>query len=122
MRYDPSDPFSEEQLRRRVHKGAELLDEHYVRWEDAINLETLNVEHTDRCVLGQIGHHPEFSNGKDYHQMLPIIFADWTGDALESAEAHGFDIEAGGKFWTEEYEALTREWSRVVKERKDTHA
>lgn len=122
MRYDPADPYSLEQLVRRVEKGATLLDEHYVRWEDAIDLETLDIEHSDLCVLGQIGHHPEFSNGKDYHQMLPIIFADWTGDITESAETHGFDIETGGTFWQEQYEALTREWSRVIKERKEVHA
>jgi len=122
MNYDPNDSYHEEWIARRVKKGADLLDEHYVRWEDEIDTTILSTETTDRCVLGQIGRSKELSSGhSDYHDMVPIIFADWTGDANESAQAHGFDIE-GGDYWAEEYHALDIAWLGAIKERKEAHA
>ncbi len=119
MTFKPNDPYELERVQRRVKLGTTLLDEHYDRWHEAIDLAKLNMELTDRCVIGQISGHPDFGRpGRDYNDLLPFLFSDWTGDEAESAAAHGFDI-AGGEYWTEEYAALGHEWSGIIKERQD---
>lgn len=119
MNFNPSDPHSLDQVRERVRKGAELLDETYDRWWDAIDLDTLEIDHTDHCILGQLGKDSRFGSG-DYNHMRSLVFADWTGDEAESAEAHGFDIVGGNQYWEEEYAALTDEWKTPINERKNT--
>lgn len=125
MKYDPTDPRAQEDIERRVKRGATHLDELYDRWEDAIDLKTLSLDNSDLCILGQIGHHPEFSNGKDYFDMLPFIFPDAEGSVDEHGNSareavaveHGLDVEGHTHYWEDEYAALTKEWAVVIKER-----
>ncbi len=117
MTYDPTDPFAQGEIENRVKLGSELLDEHYVRWEEAIDLDTLSLELSDRCILGQIGGHKDFSGNRDFHGMIPLIFGDT--DLIDQAVAnHGFDIIGGGEWWEAEYAALTKAWTSAITERK----
>lgn len=115
MTYDPIDPFRGDQIRWRVKKGVELLDDHYDQWANAIDLDELDMETTRFCVLGQLG---VDTGDHTYNEMLDLLYSDWTGDQSESAQAHGFDTQVG-EHYEAEYKALDREWARVIKERQN---
>lgn len=41
-------------ITERVAKGAAFLDEHFTGWWERIDLNTLNIDSCDNCVLGQL--------------------------------------------------------------------
>ena len=119
MTYDPTDPFAQQEIENRVKLGSELLDEHYTHWEEAISLDTLDLEDSTTCPLGQIGGHKDFSGNKNFFGMVPLIFANTDpGHIDQMVFDHGFDIIGGGDYWVEEYEALTKAWTSAITERK----
>lgn len=56
-----------EDLTLAVKKGAHLLDEKYPEWHQSIDLDTLNLQRADLCVLGQLGraHYGSFDSEVD---------------------------------------------------------
>ncbi len=118
--YNPTNPFAQGEVENRVKLGVELLDEHYDRWEDAINLEALDLENAYLCVLGQIGSHSHFSGNRDFHTMLPLVFANTEPEHMDRVVyEHGFDIIGAGEYWSEEYDALEKAWTSAITERKN---
>lgn len=107
-------------VRERIQRGAELLDDHYTRWEDAIDTSILELADVLKCVLGQIGGDPEFHGQRDYDAMLPIVFPETEthDERREISASHGFDVTTDAWDAEQEYEALTHEWVRLIEERK----
>jgi hypothetical protein len=118
-------------IAERVALGAAFLDEHDPPWWREIDLETLDLGSGDRCVLGQrcplevltawLGSAPE--DGEDhefrYHAYAGMLtgFSRTERDALEDwAIARGFNRPFGDA--DSEYDDLTAEWARVIRERR----
>lgn len=103
-----TNPSSELQIeiRDRVKKGTEWLDDKRPNWEDEIDLVTFDMNSMEHCVLGQ-------------------VFPGW--DELTHSPANqslGWLSERG--FWLLEhfyhnggasYGDLQKEWTRVIEER-----
>ena len=105
----------------RVAAGA-YLDEHDPEWwrpdvERAIDLDTLNLESSNNCVLGQ---RCPVENADDeylaYASYLaeipedrPFTIDNWAVPLGFQADPHAFKTE---------YKALTAEWTRVITERR----
>ena len=108
----------------RVAAGAAFLDEHDPDWwradvERAIDLETLNLESSNNCILGQRcpleGHLPD--RYMAYGSMLAGIRGN--GFAVDAwARPLGFQADPDSDQWEGEYDLLTVEWSRVIRERR----
>lgn len=88
----------------RVARGARRLDvAGPANWIDRINVETLDIRTTGRCVLGQV--YGEFIDGAD---VLDLPF-----DGPAGVSAHGFDATATtGPLagLDDEYDALAAAW------------
>jgi hypothetical protein len=75
------DAVSDELLRERVERGAEYLDEDWPDWPERIDLETLDLNGGDRCVLGQL-----FGGFREGREIL--------GLSLAVTRVLGFNYEA----------------------------
>jgi hypothetical protein len=105
-------------LADRVAQGAALLDFKVPGWEQRINLDTLDIQMTTACVLGQVfGDHVDpYEYGADYlllhdayqHPDAPVMVAH--GFAAPDT-LHDPDVEA--TVWAD----LTAEWKRVIRQR-----
>lgn len=83
-----------EDLILTVKKGAHLLDEKYPKWHESIDLDTLELQRADLCVLGQLGraHYGSYDsevgylgiNPREYGFDLPM---EWTEDGWEELTA-----------------------------------
>jgi hypothetical protein len=118
----------------QVAAGMAYMDEHDPPWwradvERAIDLDTLALDQTDRCVLGQRCPLTVLASrvGLDVAELQPVDFGEayqayarhlsrLSGLAFhEWAVAHGF-ITADGD--AENWGDLTAEWKRVIGERR----
>jgi hypothetical protein len=124
-------------ITERVAAGAAFLDEHDPDWwkagvERAIDLDSLDLAETSRCVLGQrcplevlssyIGHPVEWLDDHDrdhgydaylrYLCKLPSSF-----ERLDWAAARGF-ITEDDEDEADSWDDLTAEWRRVIAERR----
>jgi hypothetical protein len=118
----------------QVAEGAVFMDEHDPGWwrEDvprAINLETLALDQTDRCVLGQrcpltvlasrVGREVaelEYIDFGEAYYAFACHLSGLSGPAFhEWAVAHGF-ITADGD--AENWAGLTDEWKRAIGDRR----
>lgn len=124
----------------RVAAGAAFLDERDPDWwkadvERPINLGALDLARGDSCVLGQrcpaaalaawLGAPPEFSDDHEfrynaYAQLLSgLPSAGEATELNEWAAAFGFQaLQSSGIYTREDYDALTREWRRVIAARR----
>jgi hypothetical protein len=99
-------------IAERVAAGAAWLDEHRPGWVDRINLDTLDLSDTCKCVLGQ-----------EYGRFV-------LGDDLildEGSESHllGFDVDElrqDGQYAGKQYAALTAAWRELVLARREAAA
>lgn len=62
---DPPEQTTEDMPGERVNAGAAYLDGRNPVWFDAINLETLDMEHPCLCILGQLA--GNYSSGYDLY-------------------------------------------------------
>jgi hypothetical protein len=85
-----------------VRRGARLLDREAPGWERKIDLDTLDLEHTCNCVVGQVY--------GDYDEGIEQL----DGDAESHPERYGFDIDPAADY---EYESLTERWRGFLKRR-----
>lgn len=122
----------------RVAAGAAFLDEHDPEWwradaERAIDLDRLNLNYGDSCILGQrcpmetlrfhLGYEPD-EEDDDYEFKYVAYAGEISGlpttgvrDALEAwAVSHGFNKPFGND--KAEYTDLTAEWRRVIEMRR----
>lgn len=67
------------EIKLRVRAGMALLDKERPDWRDAINLDELDLQHCEKCILGQV-----FSNFMAGCRILGI-----TG----KANSYGFDVD-----------------------------
>lgn len=98
---------------QRVESGAALLDEFVPGWEGGVDEGTLNIDHMEKCVLGQLFgdfckvYYPHMGSGK---RSMP----------------RGLRERIRGKVWElgfglrndEDMDDLTDEWVRVILKRR----
>lgn len=96
-----------ERIEERVARGVGWLDANRTDWWDAIDLNWFILSSPCRCVLGQL-----------YGDYMDSPLVEEHGD--EAGVERGFN--AGGGEWKDatfaEFEALEREWRRVIAERR----
>lgn len=97
-----------------IREGASFLDDLYPQWYKKIDLEKLDLEHTDNCVLGQLG--PVIGvRHRDYFRALSeLAYLYDLGDREKWAMDHGFYLEDGDDH---EYHKLTNKWKRAIRYR-----
>lgn len=104
----------------RVCRGVAFLDENVPGWETMIDLDDLDLEKTERCILGQLWNvqHGKSRSGEGaFYRQLREFFPDeddWERDRL--AVRHGFDTLIGNNSTIEDaYDRLTFAWRRVIR-------
>lgn len=90
-----------ETVAARVAAGAAWLDENRPGWEGSIDLETLDMQNSCRCILGQL-------DGDFYDALARMCFSEKVRGAW--SVAHGF--EPG---WDDPWSALDEAWISLVK-------
>lgn len=96
----------------RVKQGMALLDEkHGPEWVDRIDVDTLNLRDSCRCVLGQL-------NGGDYDRGLSAVGIN-PHTKYDTAEdiANGFDLPCSDPFGVD-YSPLTTAWKHAILARR----
>lgn len=100
--------------RARVRAGAELLDKRVPGWAGNVDLPTLDVSSSFKCVLGQLGSRRGY--GLDcYLGMVEDL--GLVGSESDTV-AHGFSAPWKQHGLEGEYEELTRLWRKEVLERR----
>lgn len=94
--------LKEIQIRRRVKKGARLLDEHMPGWVEKIIPGRLDLASTSYCILGQT-----FSS---FTKGMTVLGVE------KSTEKYGFDLEASDP--DDGWEILDKAWIKEIKKRK----
>lgn len=104
-------------LRERVASGAEYLDEVYADWAATIDVDTLDLNGCDECVLGQL-----FGGFRDGMEQLGLTLSvtrvlgfnyearsngGWNGNPPGSVELERDEAERLRTFWLAEIERRT---------------
>lgn len=91
-----------------VAKGVAVLTERFGhKWFRSVDLDKLDMQNGDNCVLGQM------IPGFHFAKTAQVVF----GDSSEGAAMdHGFNVFGSDAKHT--YSDLTREWTRVISEAK----
>jgi hypothetical protein len=92
-------------IKERVKAGAALLDREEPGWEQRINLETLNLEESCCCVLGQL--FQGYSTG--------VARLDLDLEAEFSLGFYRFDPASDREY---SWDSLTRAWKALIRERR----
>lgn len=102
-------------VRERVERGANYLDEVDPEWYRRVDAETLELEHRDHCVLGQL--HGEFRLGLGRSNLISLSSAP---RASLSPTAYGFKcVEGVSDEWQQrDYALLDEAWMDAVRERQ----
>lgn len=110
-----TDRITKAQVRARVHRGAEYLDEVDPGWHARVNARTLELEDGQHCVLGQL--HGGFRLGLGRSQVLSLSSAP---RASLSPVDYGFKcVEGVSDAWqARDYELLTAAWREAVRRRQ----
>jgi hypothetical protein len=91
-----------------VCRGVALLDEHVPGWEHQINLDTLDLVNTERCVLGQLwlAQHPRTRDRyAAYDKMCKALKLPGIENEIEFGFTVGLSDDGGGRWvW------LTKAW------------
>jgi len=93
---------------RRAKRGAEILDREFPGWEHQINLMTLEIRSSQRCVLAQVGRHHK----KTMTDMVEVLF-----DRLQflTLRDHGFAIDAQDAWdWEAAEVRMRRAWTAEI--------
>jgi hypothetical protein len=106
--------ITEENVRERVRRGAEYLDDMDPGWHRRVDADTLGLEDGQHCVLGQL--HGDFRLGLGRSQVLTLSSAP---RASLSPVAYGFKcVEGVSDEWqARDYELLTQAWRAAVRAR-----
>ena len=97
-------------MTERVAAGAAWLDENQPGWWQRIDLATLDLASSCRCILGQLAP-PEILNDHRY-PTWPAILDHFT---LTDADVRlGFNVAPDGSSWAR----LTREWAGLIERRQ----
>lgn len=93
-------------LTERVKRGAKLLDTKYRYWYLSVDLDTLDINCTFRCVLGQL--YGRYRTGKSL-----------IGVPESKAFDYGFNLPTGTRPFVSK--ALTRTWKKEIKCRQKNY-
>lgn len=78
-------------VQERVHDGAAVLDDYAPGWRGEIDLETLDIELSTSCVLGQV-----FGSYPDGYHELALRAGNYSWLEPEYRAAHGFSVSPAG--------------------------
>ena len=92
-------------LKRRVNRGAQLLDEKSPGWYKDVNLTTLRMERPRYCVLGQL--YKSYGSGMD--ALFPVF------EEYDDEFHYGFNVDS--RFMLV-YNHLTKHWKKAIRERR----
>ncbi len=82
-------PVTKETIRRRVKRGAALLDERFPEWRTKVNPNRLAIKNCYHCVLGQLFEQPtRFPSG--FSVGLTRLFSEYH---YPGSYQHGFTLE-----------------------------
>jgi hypothetical protein len=102
-----------------VCRGVAFLDEHIPGWEKQIDLDTLDLNATDRCVLAQLwlAEHPRTRQRTyAFSRMVKALRL-----SEEDTDRLGFDVVEADDYDYGDYERrfdrLTKAWQRVIRRR-----
>lgn len=135
-------------IEQRVADGADFLDRYFTGWWERIDLEALNIDDCDLCVLGQlwctappaeqgqimaqaVGHLTNKawheSAARDLMQMqMPYGVMVRAFEELQHTGTHDLGFNWGGLFAVgsdDEAELLTEAWKKLIIQRRlDSHA
>lgn len=101
-----------EQRAERVERGAALLDERRLGWDEFTDLDRLDMASHTNDVLGQ--EYGSYSVG--VRKLFPADSPYSFGFNAPFARAHGFDVEVGAD--ADAYAALTVAWRELIEARK----
>lgn len=106
--------MSELTIEQRVAAGAKWLDENQPRWLDHVDIEALDLESCQRCVLGQL-----FGDFRESPLLAGLDLDSPWGDAQAEANTAplGFDVFEGEDSCSG-FAELTAEWRRVIESRR----
>lgn len=93
-------------IAERVQAGCEWLDKIRPGWDRDIDLTVLDLSDCTVCVVGQL------TDGESEAGIWALM-ADYPGDSDDA-----WPIELGFNDVEEQYEALTGEWYRVIRARR----
>lgn len=102
-----------ETMEQRVNRGAALLDEKRPGWWKSVDLARLDLNHCERCVLGQL-----FGDYKEGRSALCLLSGlsnsvKWSFDC--GFTLVGPDVDCGD----EEMEKLTQAWTKLIQQRRE---
>jgi hypothetical protein len=108
--------ISPEQVRERVQRGAEYLDDVDPEWHRRVDSETLELGDGRHCILGQL--HGEFRLGLGRSHLITMSSAP---RASLSPVAYGFKcVENVPDAWQAyDYELLNEAWKEAVRTRQE---
>lgn len=97
----------------RVAAGAAFLDEHDPGWDQRIDLDSLDLDHTCKCILGQA-----FADETEWHNRCYDSGYDYAVnrfDLLRGGADFGFDTSDD----YEPYGPLAAGWKRLITARRE---
>ena len=127
--------MSTRELEERVEKGAAWLDRNVPDWVDRVEVQSLKMSDTCRCVLGQlftveVEQDPKFAYYSNHsNKTIPgywrVVEDMWEYPKVDGvdrltrqeAEELGFDITEGFSA-PEDYTTLANVWSRLIGARR----
>lgn len=104
----------------RVSAGIALLDENVEGWRDKIDLATLDIRHTRKCVLGQVFKTDDDSWESGYDRGRSVLYFQSCECCSEEGELnpydYGFDASQDDDDLDidTQYDQLRKEWERQL--------
>jgi len=94
----------------RVERGVAFLDQRMPDWVERVDLNTLDTQHLERCVLGQL-----FG---DYVIGVEELGLKEEGDRLDEVSVYSLGFQASGDEGQPTYADLTEAWRAAILERR----
>jgi len=115
-------------IAERVARGVSWLDSTLPGWDGRVDLSSLVMSSSDRCVLGQVFRTAStrkwadysYLNGYEYAQVAYKYAPMSSLGFAASFSALTADVESADIAIEQEYSALKREWIRVITDRRST--
>ena len=116
-------------IAKRVARGVALLDYQLVNWEHQIDVNTLDMDSVELCIVGQLFEdRVKTSPFFDYRAGLYVLLrgapseirAKYGSDVTKLALKYGFDVAFDGSDFPKRGKAMTKlreEWTRVIESR-----
>lgn len=108
--------MSMKKARKRVARGAALLDAKRPGWRDQINLKDLSLSSCTNCIIGQTfgpeyeADEANFGLGDPFGHGVQVLDLE-DGEAYRLVPRHGFDTDDHG---TVTYAELNRAWRELL--------